>query len=128
MTKIIIEGVVPDKMRLEAYHEEGCGDWFFDGNGDVHVQVACIGDKNPWDDEVSFLIALHELIEARLCFKAGVTQGAVDAFDAAYTGDEEPGDDPAAPYRRQHRFAALIDHLIAHEMGLIAYGRVDWPE
>ena len=122
MTRIIIEAVPPDQMRLAAYHEEGCGDWYFcPHTGDLHIKVAGV---DVWDQEDVFLIALHEMIEARLCFKAGVTQGAVDSFDAAFTGEGEPGDDPAAPYRKQHRAAMLIEHATALFMGKWDYGSV----
>lgn len=124
MTKIIIETMPPDKMRLENYREAGCGDWFFDPEGNVRIQVACEGDLNVWDDPAAYLVALHELIEARLCFKAGITQGAVDSFDNAFTGEGEPGDDPNAPYQRQHRSAMMIEHLMAIFMGLFDYGEV----
>lgn len=121
-TRIIIEAVPPDKMRLEAYHEAGCGDWFWDRtSGDLHIRVAA---TDVWDEPEAWLVAIHELIEARLCFNDGVTEGAVDAFDAAFKGDGEPGDDAAAPYRRQHRFACLIEHLIARELGIENYGTV----
>lgn len=122
MTRIVIECVPPDKMRLPAYREAGCGDWFRDPKtGDIHIQVA---GGNVWEDEESFLIALHELIEARLCVKAGVMQEMVDAFDAAFTGDGEPGDDPGAPYRAQHRHAMLIEHLMAMFLGRTDYGEI----
>jgi len=124
MTKIIIEGVHPDKMRLMAYHQEGCGDWFFDANGDLRIQIACSGDMNPWDDEGSFLIALHELVEARLCFKDCVTQGAVDNFDSTFDGEGEPGDDASAPYQKQHRAAMMIEHMMAIFLGKWDYGTV----
>ena len=121
-TRIIIEAVPPEKMRLPAYHEPLCGDWFFNpGNGDLHIQIAA---ADIWDDEEAFLIALHETIEARLCFKAGVTQGAVDTFDSQFTGDGEPGDDPKAPYRDQHRAAMLIEHMMAWFLGKRDYGDV----
>ena len=125
MTKIIIEGVPSGKMRLQAYCDPLSGDWFWDEKGYLHIQVACDGDLNPWDDEQSFLIALHELVEARLCFKAGVTQGAVDCFDKAFTGEGEPGDDPAAPYQTQHRSAMLVEHLMAMFLGKWDYGVVE---
>lgn len=123
MTRIIIEAVQPDKMRLKAYHQEGCGDWFVDrGNGDIHIQVA---GPDVWDDEQSFLIALHELVESRLCFKHGVVEGAVDAFDAAFTGKGEPGDDPASPYRNEHRAAMMIEHMMALFLGRFDYGSME---
>jgi hypothetical protein len=122
VTRIIIEAMPPVHMRLDAYKAEGCGDWFVDkNNGDIHIRVA---GPDVWDHEESFLVALHELIEARLCFKAGVTQGAVDAFDAAFKGDGEPGDQPDAPYQHQHRQACMIEHTMALFFGRFDYGEV----
>ena len=123
MTRIIIECVPPEAMRLAAYHELGCGDWYFCPNtGDVHIKVA---GADVWDEEDNFLVALHELVEARLAFKAGVTEAAVDAFDFTFSGDGEPGDHPEAPYREQHRRAMLIEHLMANFLGKADYGRVE---
>jgi hypothetical protein len=53
----------------------------------------------------------------------------VDDFDAQFTeerhgDDDEPGDDPRAPYRRQHRAAMLIEHMMASFMGLDSYGSI----
>ena len=113
---VVIETLPPDEMRYQTD-----GDWAVDHDGVLRIQ--CV-DNMPRAE--AMLLALHELVEAMLCEAAGVTQEAVDAFDFAFTGDGEPGDDPRAPYRRQHRFAALIDHMVAHEMGVVPYGRVDW--
>lgn len=122
MTRIIIEALPPEQMRLDAYKETGCGDWFVNkANGDIHIRVA---GPDVWDHEESFLVALHELIEARLCAKAGVVQGAVDAFDEKFTGEGEPGDDPAAPYQKQHRAACMIEHMTAIFLGRFDYGEV----
>lgn len=116
--RIIIEAVAPEQMRLAAYREKGCGDWSVDDNGDIRIQVA--GDS-VWQDEEGFLVALHEVIEARLCAKAGVTQEMVDDFDAAYEierdaglhgPNDEPGSDHRAPYRRQHNNAMVIESLV----------------
>lgn len=110
-------------MRLPEYREALCGDWFVDRNtGDIHIQVAATTDI--WDDHEAFLIGLHELVEARLCARAGVTEGAVDAFDQSFRGEGEPGDDPAAPYNHQHRQAMMIEHQMALFMGLFGYGEV----
>jgi len=35
--------------------------------------------------------------------------------------DGEPGDLPDAPYRKEHRFAMLIEHMMAHELGIEGY-------
>ena len=69
-----------------------------------------------------FLIALHELVEVMLCRQRGITQQAVDDFDMAFKGDGEPGDEPDAPYRREHQFANKIENMVAHEMGMAGYG------
>lgn len=122
-TRIIIECVAPEEMRLPAYREDGYGDWYFDAKtGDLHIKVA---GADVWDQEQAFLVALHELIEARLCFQSGVTQGSVDAFDGTFQGDGEPGDDPDAPYKNEHRKAILIEHLMAVFLGVEGYGRVE---
>lgn len=121
--RIIIEAIPPDKMRLPEYRAPLNGDWFVNPEtGDVHIQVASVTDI--WKDPEAFLIGFHELIEARLCKAAGVDQAAVDAFDSAFTGDGEPGDDPAAPYQKQHRQAMLMEHQMALFLGIWDYGSI----
>lgn len=95
------------------------GDWFADDSG-LCIQVS---DEVPPDEQ--FLMALHELVEWKLCAIRGIPQSAVDEFDLKFTGVGEPGDDPAAPYRREHRFSMLVEMLMAHEMGLLGYGKVE---
>lgn len=126
MTRIIIEALPPDKMRLPEYREAGCGDWFVDrSNGDMLIQVAF--DTDVWDDPEAFACAIHELTEARIAFAHGVTEGAVDAFDKMFERervegkhgpDAEPGDDPRAPYRREHADAMIIEGLIRRFLGM----------
>jgi hypothetical protein len=115
-SKIIIECLRQDQMRYDT-----TGDWSFDKDGNLVIQVV---GGDPLDHDEAFLVALHELIEVKLCLKAGVTQGAVDAFDFKFTGDGEPGDHPDAPYREQHRKAMLIEHLMANFLGMSSYGEV----
>ena len=62
-----------------------------------------------------------------LCQQSGVSQERVDAFDKSYEAkrppadkDSEPGDDPAAPYHRQHVIALVTERLAADLL------RVDW--
>jgi len=121
--KIVIETVDADKMRYETE-----GDWFFDEAGNLTIQVAVQElMPNATGDVLSdegFLIALHELVEVKLCMAFGISQEEVDEFDVAYSGDGEPGDDPNAPYRLQHRFACIVEHLMARELGMIGYGVV----
>lgn len=127
MPRIIIEAVEYKDQRYDTL-----GDWYFDrANGDLIIRVT---GADPLDQDEAFLIALHELVEAKLCHKHGVTEGQVDEFDFAFeadraagkhTEDEEPGDHPDAPYRREHRCAMLIEHMTALFLGRYDYGKVE---
>jgi hypothetical protein len=119
MKSILLEAVPREQMRPPYDREEGlCGDWFTDDAGNMVVRVAA----DSLDDDQAFLYALHELVEARLCAKAGVSQEAVDAFDREYKGDGEPGGAADCVYRRQHRQACLVEFLVADMLGLLGYG------
>jgi hypothetical protein len=72
------------------------------------------------NDDYEFLVALHELVESYLCERRGITAADVDAFDFPFRGDGEPGDNPTAPYFREHAFATKVERLMADELG------VDW--
>jgi aryl-alcohol dehydrogenase-like predicted oxidoreductase len=126
MNRIVLEAVPQSAMRPPYDQETGSGDWFYDDAGDLVIRS--IG--TDLDDPETFLYALHELVEAMLCRADGVSQEAVDRFDAAHATtldhdpDAEPGDHPAAPYRRQHRRAMLIEMLMAEFLGLTGYGTV----
>ncbi len=100
------------------------GDWQAVADGSCHITVSKMSDPR-----YEVLVAIHELIEATLCAERGIKQSVVDEFDKLFEAerearkhhpDAEPGDDPRAPYHRQHRFATAIETLLAFEMG------VDW--
>ena len=93
-----------------------CGDWLIDGDN-ITILVSDLGD---W--RLEYLVADHEFREALLCRHRGISQKAVDDFDTAYQGEGEPGDDPQAPYKREHFFATSIERLTAAELD------VDWAE
>ena len=105
------------------------GDWYYEPNGDLTIKVSNDDADFPTHD-VQILVALHELVEVLLCRKRGITQAQVDEWDfgkAEYAAEYglELGDMEGAPYRKEHRFAMLIEHLMAHEMGVAGYGRVE---
>ena len=108
---IIIKVIPETEMRPEV----NGADWFFDEAGDLQVRVSPMSD---WRYET--LLGLHEAIEAVLCKHNGVTQAQVDAFDLEYdkthTFDVNAGDDPAAPYRREHCFATAAERMICAEL------------
>ena len=99
------------------------GDWWFDDNGDLQIRVS---DMRNWKYEA--LVAFHELAEVLLCKDRGITTEVVDEFDKAWKpsrdGDEEPGDDPLAPYRKEHFFAAAVERWLGGELG-VEWGAYD---
>lgn len=118
--RIVIETLPRGNMRYPTL-----GDWVVTAD-EMLIQVAEAPEEGdgwagPYDPR---LIAIHELVEAWLCQDEGVTQAEVDRFDFAFKGEGEPGDDPYSPYRRQHRKAALIEHMLASFFGLSDYGTV----
>lgn len=92
-------------------------DWFWEPNGDLQVQI---GPMSDWRREV--LLGIHEAVEAILCKNNHVPQAAVDAFDQEYdkthSTDCNAGDDPAAPYRREHCFATAVERMLCAELGV----------
>lgn len=111
---IRIEFVPKITMRYDTL-----GD-FWETDSEIVIQIA-----SELPEIEQYLVALHELVELKLCAYRGISNKAIDAFDLAYQGEGEPGDDPEAPYRKEHRFAMLIEHLTAHELGLAGYGHVE---
>jgi hypothetical protein len=51
-----------------------------------------------------------------------VDQEAVDQWDLNFKGKGEPGDDPAAPYHKQHVQASIVERTLARQLG------VDWSK
>lgn len=124
--KIIIETIPHSEQRYQT-----CGDWFFDcacqgapqDTCDLHIKVSNLSD---WRLEA--LVAIHELVEVLKCKHDGVTSESVDAFDKAFEANrapdnlDEPGDEPNAPYVKQHCLATGIERIMAAELG------VSWKE
>ena len=94
-------------------------DWFFDSAGDLQVKICPMSN---WRFET--LLGIHEAVEAVLCRFNGVTQKQVDEFDKRYDLDHpdetdiEAGDDPQAPYEREHCFATAVERMICAELGV----------
>jgi len=94
------------------------GDWVWEGDN----LTIFISDMRNWRYEM--LVAFHELAECLLCKQRNISQSEVDLFDIAYEakrkgGDEsEPGDDPNAPYYREHQFATKVEKMLAKELGV----------
>jgi len=120
--KIEIEFIDHKKQRYDT-----CGDWrFVKGVGDEKILLISVSKLSDWRREI--LIAIHEAVEVCLCAYDGVSQEVVDKFDTEYEAhrhpdnEDEPGDDPSAPYMRQHCIATGIERTLA------AWLNVSWKE
>jgi hypothetical protein len=116
--KIEIEFIDHDKQRYST-----AGDWrIVPGIGDEKVMLISVSKLSDWRREA--LIAVHELYEVLLCENDGVTQEMVDKFDMEFErhrhpdNEDEPGDDPSAPYLRQHCAATGVERMLAAHFGL----------
>jgi hypothetical protein len=95
----------------ESHRYDTVGDWQIK-NGNIDIKVTDLKDV-----DYNFLLGLHELIEAYLCQRYGVTDEQVTAWDKAHP-DIEPGDHPGAPYFEQHMFATKIEKLVAKRLNV----------
>ena len=107
------------------------GDWWVE-NDHWHIRVS---DLKHYKYEA--LVFLHELVEMLLCLHMNVPPNLIDQFDVQYESartfgqprapcgcelHDEPGDDPHAPYHRQHQAAELCEFMCAKLLG------VNWKE
>ena len=110
-----IEIIPHDQQRYPT-----CGDWILDENGDLVIRVSKLSD---WRYEM--LVAVHEFCEVLMCKQVGITQQAVDDFDKNFEAarlpgnEDEPGNDPTAPYIKQHGIATGIESILAAELGVL---------
>lgn len=102
------------------------GDWFW-RHTTLHIRVS-----DMRDDRFNMLVAVHEYIEALLCWKANISESDVTKFDLDFEdkrsrhellgGVKEPGDHPDAPYFKQHQIATNVERFLADQLG------IDWEE
>jgi hypothetical protein len=119
MLNITIKTIPHNEQRYETI-----GDYQELPNNKLLVTVSDMGDTYK-----ELLVAVHELCEYYVCRIRGIEEPDIAAFDKQYEVNRaeddltsEPGDDPKAPYRREHRFAENIERQLCHELGL------DWGE
>jgi len=117
--KFVVSEVSHSKQRYETV-----GDWIPGRPVDIRV-------SKMRDERYVFLVALHELVEYELCRMKGISDERVVDFDKKFEKErlvglhqewEEPGDDPRAPYRKEHQFATMIERMVAQKLA------VKWSE
>lgn len=115
-------------MKIEIYsvhkkliRHDQVGDWWYDNNS---IKVHVLQTLSP---DSQFAVAIHELTEAWECRKHGITDDQVCAFDQQYEAerkegkhkeDDEPGDDPRSPYRKEHISATHVEYAACAAIGL----------
>jgi len=95
------------------------GDW------DIGENVILVSVRDDIESAESTLaIAIHELVEAFLCRRNGITDKQVVDFDTKFESlrakdnNDEPGDDPAAPYRKEHQAATHVERAVCSALGI----------
>lgn len=108
--------IVIDTIPHHEHRYPTVGDYWVDADGVLQIRVS-----ETEDPRHSALVAVHELVEAVLVRDIGIAMAVIDDFDMRHAVQaapkyEEPGDDPKAPYHRQHTFATAVERLMAREM------------
>ena len=105
---------------------DSVGDWWWSDDENLEIRVSDLGN---WKMEQ--LVAMHEYLEALICNKSGITEKKITAFDlkyekdrkrGKYTLEQEPGDDPDAPYHIEHFCATTMERINCLLLG------VNWDE
>ena len=118
-----IKTIVIKVLPHECQRYETVGDYYFTPDG-----VLCINVSEMKDNKFELLVAIHELIEVLQTENDGVAEPLIEAFDIKFEENrqkgnvDEPGDDPRAPYKRQHCVATGVERILAAALG------VDWKE
>lgn len=103
--------------KSQAY--DTVGNYWTGESGAMHITVSDMGNS-----DYEFLVAIHELVEAKLCQNRGISDAEITDFDEAFEnsrkrGDlSEPGDHPLAPYQNEHNYATAVERLLCAALGL----------
>lgn len=113
--------IVVSRIPHNAQRYDTAGDWEWSADaGDGPALVVRVDATPDWRH--SFLVALHEMVEAAICRRMNITGETVTAWDLAHPDSDEPGALKGCPYRQAHREADTIERFVASSLG------VDWDE
>lgn len=112
-------------INHEDQRYDTCGDWQFKPgfNSDRERLVVTVSDTG--DDYMNYLLADHEIREAMLCRRKGITSKEADEYDEAHpatAGNDTLSDNGDSPYYEQHGDALAIEWLTARLLG------IDWRD
>ena len=109
--KIILKTIPNKKHRYPTI-----GDWKIKTWCDT-LKLTILASKEIGRD-YAFLILIHELIEAFLCHKHGISDESVVTWDLCHPDAAEPGDLFGCPYRLEHNQATSVEKLVAVMLGV----------
>jgi hypothetical protein len=124
MKEIVIKFIPHARQRRDEI-----GDWYLDRKGNLQVRIT---DLDNWRYNVLF--ARHEMDEAILCMKAGITTEMVDKDDDLASKLDDPDSlsgYPGCCYQQQHSDALASEWQFSRLLGVdwieygIAVGRVE---
>ena len=98
MKKIIVEFIEQKDQRYPTV-----GD-YFDTDDAIHFKITRMSTQM-----FSVAILLHEIHEYFRLAEDGISVEEIDKFDIDHPELEEPGDDPRAPYHKQHLESSVIE-------------------
>lgn len=112
--RIYIDTIPHKEQRYDTV-----GDYYYD----ELFEEDCITVSDMKNKDYEFLVAIHELTEMYLCKRNDISEKKITAFDKKFEkknkkNNLEPGDDPAAPYCREHCIATGIERTIAGVLGI----------
>lgn len=112
--KIVIETIPHQKQRYSTV-----GDYWVEADGTHRIVVSDMGNE-----QYALLVAVHELVEQALCEARSISEESISAFDIAFEAkrapenNDEPGDDPLAPYQNEHNIATSVERLLCASLGI----------
>ena len=117
--KITLETVHPSQMRYAT-----TGDWEWLPDGSLKVTVAA------WqgNERSAFLVAIHEAVEAVLCWADGIDENVVSDWDKNHPDAEEPAEVEGSPYMDQHSIATQVELKIAAGLRMNWDKHNDWVQ
>jgi hypothetical protein len=119
LANIIIKVIPHEEQRYSFY---GGDYWEEDGGATLQIRVSDMGD---W--KLNSLVAEHELHEYLLCRSRGIPEWSITSFDMEFDTevvmglhgeDDEPGDDPRAPYFHEHQSASIVESVLRMGFGI----------
>jgi hypothetical protein len=104
-----------DTIPHNSQRDNTLDDWIIKGKI-LNIPVSNLGKI-----EYNALLIIHGLIEAVLCAQRGISEKSVREFDLKSKLDD-PGQDPKAPYHKEHLEGNRFERLVARSFG------IDWKD